>query len=257
MLATFLHSFQSEWLKKRRSAAAWLTIAGSGLIPAILLIARFTKYKELAAANQSPQVWDTLYGNAWQFMAVLLLPMGVILATSLITQLEFRNNTWKQLFATPTPYAITFFAKLSVILLMLLQFFILFNLGIYLNGVLPALLPGVDYPAAAFPFSTFLAGSGKFLLASLPIITLQYLLSLQFKNFLVPVGVGFGLYVASMIAVSWKYGYLLPYIYNIRSLQGRELAGNTGANIYHFAAGYALIFLVLSFVLYLHKKEKG
>lgn len=257
MLQTFIYSFQSEWLKKRRSAAAWLTIAGSGLIPAILLIARLTKYKELPAANLSPKIWEILYGNAWQFMAVLLLPMGVILATSLVTQLEFRNNTWKQLFATPQPHAITFFAKLAVILLMMLQFFILFNIGIYLCGAIPALFPGVSYPAAPFPLTKFIAGNSRFFLACLPIIGLQYLLSLQFKNFLVPVGAGFALYVASMIAVSWKYGYLLPYIYCILSFQGREVAGASGLSIYHFAGGYFLLFLVFSFVLYLHKKEKG
>ena len=37
----------------------------------------------------------------WEFMGFFLLPIGVILTTSLVTQLEFRSNTWKQLHTTP------------------------------------------------------------------------------------------------------------------------------------------------------------
>lgn len=51
-----------------------------------------------------------------------LLPMGLILATSLITQMEFRNNTWKQLHTTPQKYSTIFTAKFIVIIGLTLQF---------------------------------------------------------------------------------------------------------------------------------------
>ena len=183
MSNAYLHSFQSEWIKKRRSAAAWLTVAGAFLVPVIILIARFIDGSGLATVNRSARLWESLYDRSWQFMAFFLLPMGVVLATSLITQLEFRNNAWKQVCTTPQTLTMIFLAKFSVILVMLLQFFVLFNIGIYLEGALPGLLRDVPYPTERIPFAVLLRGNGKFLLDCLPIVALQYLLSLQFKNF--------------------------------------------------------------------------
>lgn len=253
---TYLYSLQSEWLKKRRSAASWLTISGALLVPAIILFVRFYESGGLAAANSSDHLWENLYNRSWEFMAFFLLPMGVVLATSLITQLEFRNNAWKQVCTTPQSLTTIFWAKASVILLMLLQFFLLFNLGIWLEGVVPCLLKGVPYPTERFPLAAFLRGNGKFLLDCLPIVALQYLVSLLFKNFMVPLGVGLGLYVASMIAAHWKYGYIVPYTYSILAFIGKRSPSAT-VNVQAWAAGYFAVFMILAYILYITKKEKG
>ena len=44
-------------------------------------------------------------------MGTLLLPMGVILVTSLVAQVEVRNNAWKQVHSAPLPYATLFFQQ--------------------------------------------------------------------------------------------------------------------------------------------------
>jgi hypothetical protein len=260
MELSFIHSFQSEWLKKRRSAAAWLTITGGFFIPAIVLVNRFIDAELLYAENTSPHLWEAVYNKCWQFMALFLLPMGVILAASLITQLEFKNNTWKQLHTTPQRLTTIFFAKLMVILIMMLQFFILFNIGIYLVGALPSLFfRKVPYPAEAIPFTAILTANSKFFLDCLPIIALQYLISLQFKNFLVPVGAGLAMYVTSMIGISWKYGYILPYAYcalNLNFMKNKA-AINAATNIHIWALGYFIVFSVLSYFFYISKREKG
>lgn len=255
---TFILSFQSEWLKKKKSAASWLTWVGGFFVPVILLFARFTNFGEIAEANQSDQLWQLLYGKAWQFMGFFLLPMGVILATSLITQLEFRNNTWKQLHTTPQGLTTIYIAKLLVILLMLLQFFILFNVGVYLEGVVPALFfSSIPFPKQAFPWQLALEQSGKFMLACLPIVALQYLLGLQFKNFLVPLGAGLGLLIASLIAISWQYGYIVPYSYCAYIFLGLRTGVNKNPDLYYWILGYTVLLLIAGYLLYIFRKEKG
>ncbi|MEP6748679.1 MAG: ABC transporter permease [Bacteroidota bacterium] len=260
MELSFIHSFQSEWLKKKRSAAAWLTIIGGFFIPAIILVNRFIDSSLLREQNTSNHLWEAIYNRCWQFMALFLLPMGVILASSLITQLEFKNNTWKQLHTTPQRLTIIFFAKLTVILVMMLQFFILFNIGIYLTGIIPAVFfRNVPYPLEAFPFVSLLKANSMFFLDSLPIIAIQYFISLQFKNFLVPVGTGLAMYTASMIGLSWKYGYILPYSYSALNLNFMKNKGavNPSANIHLWSIGYFIVFSMLSYIFYINKKEKG
>jgi hypothetical protein len=255
----FIYCFQSEWLKKKKSAAAWLTIIGGFFIPLIILVARMVYFDSLYADTMSPHMWESIANKCWQFMAIFLLPMGVILAGSLITQIEFRNNTWKQVHTTPQSLSTIFFAKLSVILVMLLGFFLLFNIGIYLAGTVPSLLfRGIPYPPESFPFREFARLNTRFFISCLPIVAFQYLISLQFKNFLVPIGAGLGLLVASMIAVQWKHAYIVPYAYcMIDFMHERAGAFRSPVSIHILAAGYFCLFTLLSYVLYIFKKEKG
>jgi hypothetical protein len=53
----------------------------------------------------------------------------------------------------------------------------------------------------------------KPLLASLGILSIQFLLSLLFRDFLKPMGIGFIATIAGVIFVNvdWKYAYLYPY----------------------------------------------
>ena len=259
MLTLFIHSFQSEWLKTRRSFASWLVILGALFIPILMFIVRIYRSELIAREVMKADFWESQFINAWQSMSIFFLPMGVVLATSLIAQLEFRNNSWKQLHTTPQPLTVIFFAKLSVILTMMLQLFVLFNIGIYLVGIIPGFLYGASYPPQPFPFGYFIEKSMYSFIACLPIVALQYLLSLQFKNFLIPLSAGLGLQVASLIATSWKYGYTIPYAYSpLNFFQQKGLMQpQEGVNIHCWASAYFVFFTAVSYVLYMYQKEKG
>jgi lantibiotic transport system permease protein len=256
----FIRSFQSEWLKTRRSLAVWLVVLGSIFIPIIMSIARLMYPDRMGQESSRPDFWETLFSHCWQPMALMLLPLGVILATSLIGQLEFKNNAWKQVHTTPQYLTTIFTAKSAVILVMLLQFFVLFNIGIYGAGVLPNLIRGMALPTQAFPFYYFLNKTAYFFLDCLPIVALQFLLSIHFKNFLVPLGVGIGLFVGCLIAAEWQYGFIFPYTYvpyNFFTLRGEEMSATQLVNTHLWAAAYALLITSMSLILYLTKKEKG
>ena len=261
MMITFIHCFQSEWLKKQNTLSSWLVIAGSLFTPIIIIVARLINHRQLAALYEKDNFWSQLWHSSWESMAIFLLPMGVILATSLITQIEYKNNTWKQLHSFPISFTTIFFSKLTVIIVMVLQFFILFNVGIYLSALIPYLLvSGVHYPNTPIPYMLILKEDGYFFIDCLPIISLQYLISLQFKNFLIPIGIGFGLWVASLSVLSWKFGYFIPYTYCILNFlkgQANNKAAIPGMNIHYLAIGYFVVFTIMSYFLYISKKEKG
>lgn len=44
-------------------------------------------------------------------MSIVFLPMGIVLATSLFCQLEFKNNAWKQVHTAPIGYSSVYFAN--------------------------------------------------------------------------------------------------------------------------------------------------
>ena len=256
MTAGFINSVRSEWLKKKNTTANWLVVVGAVLVPFVLLLASLRNPEQLRQSVLEPGFWNTWYNHSWQFMANFVLPVGVMFASSLIAQVEFHNNTWKQVLTLPQSYAQLFFAKLLVLLVMVAFFFIIFVLSIYVAAILPALLvPGVSWPTQPFPITAFIRGTCRFAVACLPIIGLQYLLSIHFRNFLIPLGIGFGLYVLSMIALSWEYGYTIPYIYCSLVFLGRHATGPLPVSV--LATGYFIIFIAAGFLMFRFRRQKG
>ncbi len=257
----FIWSVQSEWLKKKRSLAVWLVVVGGFFTPTIVIIARLVYPNHAAVLYAKHGFWRSLWQNSWESMAIFLLPMGCILIVSLITQLEYKNNAWKQVYTLPISLTTIFCAKLAVIFLMVGQFFVFFNIGIYLSAVIPCLLlRDVPYPQDPIPFLAFLAEDLYYFIDCLPIIALQYLLSLQYKNFLLPIGIGFMFWVGSLAVLSWQYGYTIPYTYCM--LQFLKSSGSGKAviptsNLQNLASSYFVGLISIAYLMFLTKKEKG
>lgn len=268
MLQSFIYSLQSEWLKTRRTLASWLVLLGGLLIPAIALIGQFSNADTLPAKYVKADFWQSTFANWWQFMAMLLLPLGAILVTSLISQIEVKNNTWKQLHSTPQAITQVYFSKLCLILLMLLQFFFIYLVGFYCSMMIPAVfLKSVPFPTAAFPTGWILNEMLNYYFLCLPIVLLQYALGLQFKNFMVPLGIGIALFIAMLIALRWKHGHTIPYIYPSYYFAHKGSASDALRNkvgiddslyikTYVFSSIYSLVFLLGGYFSYIYKKDK-
>lgn len=258
---TFLKSFQSEWLKKKRSLASWLVLVGALLTPTLVLIARLNNPARVSEFNVSADFWSRHWNQSWESMALFLLPGGIILVTGLIAQIEYKNNAWKQLHATPQALTTIFAAKLLVILIMLGQVFVLFNLGVYLSAVLPStIFTDVSAPSAALPFLNFRNTNVNFFVDCLPIVALQYLLSLHFKNFLIPVGAGLAIWFLGIGLLPWEYSYLFPYNHvAISYLMATNQFGGRQIPIVaeYLALIYFVFFIAAGWILYVTKEEKG
>ena len=249
----FLHSIQSEWLKTKRSAASWLCLIGGFFIPFIDLCISLNLKKSIAHIEGKINPWESHFTSVWQYMASFILPMGIILASSLITQLEFKNNTWKQLHSTPQSFTNIFFAKFTVIILMTIKFFIYFNIGIIISGLIPCLFFDHSLPKHVFPFMFFIKGNLKYFIVCLPILAFQYLISLKTKNFLVPVGIGLLGIIGTLIGARWKYSYISPYSFCVKI----NYAIYNVSKLYWQALICFGIIMIGSYFLYLNKKEKG
>jgi len=257
----FINSFQSEWMKTRRSLALWMVVIGGFFTPAVIIVARLINHAAVPDLYARDDFWQLLWRNSWESMAIFFLPLGAILSTSLIAQIEYKNNTWKQLHTLPLSYTTIFLAKLAVIVSLMAMFFVLFSIGIYLSAIVPYLLvSGTPYPTGPMRWQSFLLDDLYYFLECLPIVALQYLLALRFKNFLVPVGLGFLFWVGAIASVSWRYGYVIPYTYTMfHYLAGAEKTRAVApeVNIHILAAAYFVIISAVSYILYLKRAEKG
>jgi hypothetical protein len=198
-------SVRAEIIKTKRSASFWLSILGATVIPLIFFLAYILKPAE-AYSN----TWGIHFLQGWQVFNAFLLPMFVILICSLIPQIEYKNSAWKQVFASPQTIGNIFFSKYLTILIMILFLFLVFNILMVLSAVVPNLF---------FRKYTFLSNSIdwmqlvrlnlKTFISLLAIISFQYWLSLRFRNFIVPIGIGLGLLVTSLILYQLRWEHIL------------------------------------------------
>ena len=261
MTVSYVDVFQGEWLKRKRSFASLFVLGGSLFTPAVVAAVRLLHHRGLPAIYAADAFWQNMWRACWESMAVFFLPLGAIMATSLITQIEFRSNAWKQVHTLPVSAAAIFLSKLGVILVMLVQFLFLFNAGIYVSAMIPALLlPGVPYPKGSFLALPLLRENALYFLHCLPIVAAQYLMSLRSNNFLVPIGAGFMAWIGALAAVSSKFAIWWPYGYTIIHYlkdkpKGAHLAAYT--QLPWLSLISFVVLTAISYALFVTKNEKG
>ena len=257
--AVFLSGLSSEWLKRRRSLT-WPLIAGSAcFIPAIIFLSRFRHVETLPALYRAPRFWEQLWRQSWEAMALMILPLAIMLLASLLAQVEYRNNAWKQVHATPQPLAAIFTAKLVVLLVLVALLILCFNVAIYAAGALPAILfDGVSLPGA-LRAGYFLDRNVRFFLDVLPIVALQFVMAILFRSFLAPLGIGMGLWIFSVGTMSWRYSWTIPYsaasldYLSVEYQRTVPLPASPSA----IALAWFVVFTVVGYVLYSRKRERG
>jgi hypothetical protein len=254
----FITSTRAELLKTKRSAAFWLSVLGALFIPAIFFMMYYFK-PEVFIPMLKGDPWQSHFLRGWQSLSAFLLPMFIILVCSLIPQIEYKNNTWKQVFASPQSFGSIFFSKFLTIHLMILFCFTLFTLFMILSALT------VNMVNEKFPFlnnaidlSSLLKMVFKTYVSVLGISAIQYWLGLRFRNFITPIGIGLGLLITSLIIMQWKHIDKVPYAFPILTLNSLmvkpdKLLVNHELN----SIGYFLVFMFIGFFDMKFRKEKG
>jgi len=251
----FINSLRSEILKIKGSALLWLSIFGTLLIPLALTIRNIAigNHLNLEAARHGG--WMHEYARVAEPFVAFLLPIGAILICSLIAQVEYRNNNWKQVHTTPQSYTRIFCAKYSVLFLLTGMVFLLLLLGVFILGAVPTLILNGSFPHEGFPIEALTRELLKCFIVMLPIIGIQYLVSLRYANFLVSIGVGLALFVGTILVVQYKFSFVSPFSYPFYYINGNM--PDLDHRMYKYAFAYFLLLTIVNFILYISKRQKG
>lgn len=257
---SFTVAISTELLKTKRSASFWLSIIGAAFIPTLFLLAyTFNSDETLLEMKDTP--WKTHFRFAWQFLSAFLFPMFVILVCTLIPQIEFKNNTWKQVFAAPQSYANIYFSKFLTIHVLILFFYILFNLFLILSGVVANLIhSGYTFLDQPIDWQNLVKLNTKTYISILGISAIQYCLALKFKNFVAPTGIGLAMLIGSMIAagIGWKHVFKIPFAHPLLTLKYADMPNRPFLENHEInSLIYFTVFLLIGFLDMRLKKEKG
>ena len=255
---SFVTSIRAESIKVKRSSAFWLSLLGAAFIPFIFLLMYFFK-PDVFVPNLGNDPWRSHILHGWQALSIFLLPMFVILTCSLITQIEFKNNTWKQVYSSPQTLGHVFFSKLFVIHCMILFCFLLFNIFLIGSGILANLLnKKYTFFSSPVDWEMLLRTNFKSYISVLGISGIQYWLSLRFKNFIASIGIGLALLITALILMNWEHIYKVPHAFPLLTFDAvfkkrhRLLENHEWNSIAYFIA-----FTVLAFFDTKFRKERG
>lgn len=193
------------------------------LLCLLLFIGFFSKSTQL---SHTPGVilWLQFAGAILGIMGSLILPMLTVFIAYSVNSIEHKADTWKTLFSLPiskfSVYAAKYFYAFFLVFLCLFLF-VLFTLGF--GNLLSAVKPELRF--SEYHIESILTRVYfKLFLSSLGILSIQFLLSLLFRDFLKPMGIGFTATIAGVIlaANNWKYAYLFPYSHPMLSIKALE-----------------------------------
>jgi hypothetical protein len=216
----FILSIRSEFYKSRKTAGFWSAVILPFLLCLFLTIGFYNK-SALLVSSPGMLLWLRFSGAILGVMGSLLLPMLIIFMAYSVNSVEHKADTWKSLFSLPISkfsiYAAKYFYALFLLFLCLVLF-VVFTIGFgNLLGVIKPELRFKDYHME----STLVQIYFKLFLSSLGILSIQFLLSLLFRDFIKPMGIGFVATITGVILASnaWEYAYLFPYSHPMLVLQ--------------------------------------
>jgi lantibiotic transport system permease protein len=258
---SLLISTQSELLKTKRTNAFWFTVIGAFFMPLMLSIG-ISSGDDAAQAATTKDPWTEFFGMGWQLTCIFLLPIYTILVSALLINIEHRSNTWKQVFASPQSVGTIFFSKFLTIQVMLLFCFLLLNVFMISVAIIANLVkPEFNFLHRPIDWQQLAYMNFKAWMATLGISAIQYWLSLRFKNFIAPLGIGMALFIVGVVAIinKWEHVYKYPYAMPALSfdavykMKGRPFLENHEWN----SLIYFAVFLLIGFLDMKGRKEKG
>jgi hypothetical protein len=201
--------------------------------------------------------WKTHAQYIFNFF-FFLYPLYAALIGFLLTNIEHKNRGFKHLFTLPAPKGYFYVSKILILVFWIASSMLLGSLLLVGTGqFLGMLYPDSGY-ALAIPWDIFLPFLFKLFVTTVSIMSIHYVLSIYWDNFIISVGSACFLVVFGMVVYRWENAYLIPYAHSL----GHYLSYlNDGNDFFNreiwIGLGYAVTFFVAGYFLMIRKEIKS
>lgn len=200
---------RAEFVKLKRSST-WLIALILPLLAVTTGTINLANNRDVLDAG-----WASFTSQVVLFYGLLFFSLGIGLLASTVWRMEHRGTNWNLLLTTTMQPFRLVLAKMGVIVVVVAFMQLVLVTGTLASGVFVLRLDG------ALPWQFVVVGALA-VVASLPLITIQSLLSMLLKSFAAPVAVcllGCVVGVASVTSIALRpLSYVLPQAINTRAL---------------------------------------
>ncbi|HEX8333658.1 MAG TPA: ABC transporter permease [Segetibacter sp.] len=250
---SLLKSLRSEILKTKRTAPLYFTLAAAAFSP---LMSMLDIILDGVETDNRSDIFNIMLMNKFQMTGLVALPLFLILVCTLLPQVEFKNNTWKQVLTSPQAKFNVFAAKFIDVQLLTLVFFITNLLLMFLcAGILHLMDPTLDVLNQPLNGYKILMSRVNSYVSVLAICSIQFWLGLKFKNFIIPTAIGIACWFAGTILVLQKLDFAAYFPYSFHAY-GRFPKYDPTINIVGGTSLiYAVLFLIVGFLDFNRKRS--
>ena len=200
----------ADLLKLKGTAALQLVVGLATLPVLVIFLVFYFRGAPLLEVGQSP--WVPYLHNAWRTEATLLLPLFIVLLTSLVVQVEHRASAWKHLHTQPVTRGVLFCSKLLVLLALSLVAQVLHAALLLLTGWLLLIAqPALGFQHYAFPLAAVATAVLRIYVGTAGILAVQYVASLYWRSFVGPMVIGLAGTILALTVLRLVHADLLPY----------------------------------------------
>ncbi len=214
---------QAEALKAKNSYAFWLAWVGTSFVALALFIIVLLDNNQIThVAEANPwRSYVQFYYSGTNFM---LLPLFIIIIASLVTFIEHRNGMWKHLYVLNVSRWHLYVSKFIVIVLLFAAAHTYFVLLMLISGVATGIIRPSSGLLSHFPdFVQIGTRAFKTVFSVLGLLAVQYWISIRFRSFIVPLGVGvIGFVMATLMVEQSHWVLYMPYAHPLLYAQGAD-----------------------------------
>lgn len=230
-----LKTLKIELLKIKRSKIFFVAT----LFPMIAIIQGIGFAQNMKGKEGMEDIWMLLFSNSVLIYGLLIFPMLVTIIIAMITRIEHSNNGWKGLLSLPLKRKDVYLSKLLLGCGILLYNIVILSTGIIASGI----VFGASRP---IPFDVVLLRPILAFIAALPIISLQFYLSMRFKNAGIPLGVGaLSILPTILVANSTKYWIFYPWTYPMLTMMPHFITSSDQTMKYSIMYGVSIISFIM------------
>ena len=253
-----LTSFRSELTKIKRSSAWILTFVASAVTPCLMVLFFDSDSRE-DLQKMSSDPWNYYFGQARAMVSLVFLPMFIVLISTVLPQMEYRNNTWKQVLTSPQPLWHIYAARFLVVQLLIAVFIVSHCLLMGVSGVaLNTIHPAFEFYEHGLDWQQYLTGMGYSYISVMAISAIQFWAGMRMRNFFLPIAIGFTLWLVAGVLFfemnsvhAEKFPFAFPLITSFP-----KYAAVVPAVLWTSIA-YTAIFLAIGFADFRYRKVKG
>ncbi len=240
-------SLRSELLKSKRRASIYLTLIAAAVVPIIFILDATV---DGISPENGPTIFNKIFSEGFKISSFIIIPMFIILISTLLPQIEYKNNAWKQVLASPQTKANIFIAKYINLHLLFLLFIVANHLMMLGAGVvLHFVHPSLNLLNQSVDIDSIFVNILNTYVALLAITTAQFWMGLRFKNFIAPLAIGISLWIMGSILVIQFDSKIAAYFPYSAHIYVSFPQFKPKLNTVEWASGlYTVAFLILGFL---------
>lgn len=205
----FTYVLSAEILKTKRTWNLALVL----LLPSIISIIVFGYYlkqimgQELTGGNNAWISYSRIFFQFYSF----LYPLLVAIVAFSLSNIEHKNNGFKQLFTFPVHKSYIYFSKVIILTFWILSSLLLaYSLMMLSGNILSVLFPQIgfqNYDVNSVIITFFI----RIFITLISLVSIHFFMSIYWDNFIISVGSATFLVIFGMLIYKWKYSFLIPY----------------------------------------------